>query len=332
MGEPRDPQREPDRHVPREGAEAGSEPAAAWEDLDALMGALVRSLSPGEGGEGAGLSPQAESQDLARELRRRLARMREALRVRDRSFTELRSQQDEFLSVVAHDLRTPLVAIQGFAQLLLSGGGLGERQRTYVERILQGVRAMSRLVEDLRTARRLDQGALALQRLTVDPEGFAADLVEMHREEARQKEIRIRIDAAPSLPRLRCDPERLGQALSNLMQNAVKFSPRGSSVVVRLRTAPGHLRFEVADQGPGVDAALLPRLFDRFIQGAGGPESGGKGFGLGLHICRAIVALHGGRVGARNQPEGGSCFWAEVPLEGAGESLESSDEAEGEHP
>ena len=322
MGEAREPKGGPDTQASREGVEvsAAADPATAWEELEALVDTLVRSLSQGLDRDVAGLPEPAASLGQATAVRLRLAEMREALLVRDRRFVELRSQQDEFLSVVAHDLRTPLVAIQGFAQLLLVSGDLGERQRTYVERILQGVRAMSRLVEDLRTARRLDQGALALQHVAVDPAEFAADLVEMHREEARQKEIEIQLETPPPLPRLRCDPERLGQALGNLVQNAVKFSPRGSGVVVRVRAEGGHLRFEVADRGPGIDEALLPRLFERFTQGAPAEAEAGKGFGLGLHICREIVALHGGRVGARNQAQGGSCFWAEVPL-GAAEPV-----------
>jgi len=303
MAESRDPRRGSGGTTP-----PATDHAGEWEYLGVLMDQLVQRVSGTEGAVGAG------AEDLAREARSQLGRMRESVAMRERRVAELRSRQDEFLSVVAHDLRTPLVAIQGFAQLILAGGGVSERQRTYVERILQGVRAMSRLVEDLRTARRLDQGALALEAIDVDPEGFTDDLVEMHREEARQKEVEIRIDAEEALPRLRCDPERLGQALGNLVQNAVKFSPRGSGVVVRLRATPSHLRFEVADEGPGVAEELMPRLFQRFTQGPSAADAAGKGFGLGLHICREIVLLHGGRVGAENQPRGGSLFWAELPL------------------
>jgi signal transduction histidine kinase len=315
---------------PESGPAASTEGAneSLWEDLDAFVGDLVQRLAAGAGGETGSPPPQ----DLAREVRRRLARLHEALRVRDYRLAELQSQQDEFLSVVAHDLRTPLVAIQGFAQLLLAGGSLGERQQTYVERILQGVRAMSRLVEDLRTARRLDRGVLSLQCALLDPEGFTADLLEMHREEARQKEVQLQIEVAESPPRLRCDPERLGQALGNLLQNAIKFSPRGSRIVLGLRPTPTHLRFEVVDQGPGIDESLMPRLFERFTQGAPAGEASGKGFGLGLHICREIVVLHGGRVGARNLPLGGSCFWVEVPLGGPKGGAQPAVSSEGEAP
>jgi len=314
MGKPGDPRKSPDQPSAAGGAgRSGETPfERAWEELDTLVGSLIRRLS----GDAAEKASPADPAELAHQVRSRLAEVHDHVQERDRRFASVRSQQDEFLSVVAHDLRTPLVAIQGFAQLLLSGSSLGERERLYVERILQGVRAMSRLVEDLRTARRLEQGALSLEPMAVAPEEFAVDLVEMHREEARQKEVQIHLEAAPALPRLWCDPERLGQALGNLVQNAVKFSPRGSRIVLRLQPVGESLRFEVTDEGPGIDETFLPELFERFAQGKPPAEGAGKGFGLGLHICREIVLLHGGQVGARNQPHGGSCFWVEVPLTG----------------
>lgn len=297
------------------------EALGAWREVEALLAELLARSSPDEEGdeqtaEGeTGDTELTASQVLAR-CRHRLGRVRDSAAALDRRLADLQNQQDEFLGVVAHDLRTPLVAVQGFAQLLQASGGLGEKQRTYVERILQAVRAMNCLVEDLRTARRLDQGRLALEPRSVALKPFGEELVEMHREEARQKEVDLRLEAPAGLPRAVCDPERLRQAVGNLVQNAVKFAPRGSAVLVRVWAREGVVRWEVVDRGLGFDEGLLPHFFQRWAQGGSAQSGGGQGFGLGLHICRELVALHGGRVGARNEPGGGSCFWAEIPLEG----------------
>jgi signal transduction histidine kinase len=301
-------------------AEAGIlEPEAlgAWREVEALLRELVERSAPDEVPPPPGDAPGPTgltATEVLRACRSRLASVRDAARALEGRLSELQRQQDEVLSIVAHDLRTPLVAIQGFSQLLRATGGLSEKQESYVERILQAVRAMNRMVEDLRTARRLDQGRLSLEPRPLDLEALARDLVEMHREEARQKEVALRLEAPEGLPRIVGDPERLAQAVGNLLQNAVKFTPRGSEVVLRVRCRGGMVRWEVTDQGPGFDEALLSQLFHRFAQGRAGEAAGSKGFGLGLYICREIVALHAGRVGARNEPGGGSTFWAEIPL------------------
>ncbi len=252
------------------------------------------------------------------ESRRRLLAVREALRARERRVLEVQRQKDEVLSLVAHDLRTPLVAIQGFAQLLgLSAqrSPLTVKQGEYVERILQAVRTMNRLVEDLLTARQLERGSLPLRLREVAVAGFVEELLELHREASRQKGVGIDLAVSPESAAARFDPDRIAQALGNLVQNAVKFTPEGGRVRVAVVASVDLLRFEVVDQGPGVEPSLLPRLFDRFTQGRIAMTSG-RGYGLGLSICRDLAALHGGRVGAENRPEGGSRFWIELPAGG----------------
>lgn len=295
----------------------GPEALGAWHEVEELLRELLERSAPEEGLAPAGDVPGAGGLTATEVLcacRSRLAAVRDAAAALDGRLAELQRQQDEVLGIVAHDLRTPLVAIQGFSQLLKTAGGLTEKQESYVERILQAVRAMNRMVEDLRTARRLDQGRLSLEPRPADLETLARDLLEMHREEARQKDVVLRLEAPEGLPRIVCDPERLAQAVGNLIQNAVKFTPRGTEVALRVRCREAVVRWEVTDQGPGFDEALLPQLFQRFAQGRPAEAAGNKGFGLGLHICREIIALHAGRVGARNEAAGGSSFWAEIPL------------------
>jgi signal transduction histidine kinase len=297
----------------------GREALGAWGEVEALLRELLErsglEAEPAAGGAGEGSEEDDPTVvEVLTRCRNRLAAVRDSASRLEQRLAELQGQQDELLGIVAHDLRTPLVAIQGFAQLLRSVGGLGEKQQRYVDRIFQAVRTMNRMVEDLRTARGLAEGRLCLESRAVDFGVLAQDLVGMHREEALQKGVGLRLEAPAGLPRTLCDPERLGQALGKLVENAIRVSPPGGTVTLRVAPGQGVVRWEVLDGGPGLDEELLPLIFQRCARdrATGGGEA--KGFGLGLHVCREIVALHGGRVGAHNEPAGGSCFWAEVPL------------------
>lgn len=277
-------------------------------EADAVLGELLGETTLPSQHEG--LDPE--------EMRRRLLAIREALRARERRILEIQREKDDVLSLVAHDLRTPMVAIQGFGQLLQMSAQrapLTVKQGEYVERILQAVRAMNRLVEDLLTARQLERGRLPLRLKEVAVSAFAEDLLGLHREAARQKGVSIDLEIAPSVTVARFDPDRIAQALGNLVQNAVKFTPEGGRVRVVATAAADLLCFEVTDRGPGVDPALLARLFDRLTQGQVAATSG-RGYGLGLSICRDLTALHGGQVGVENRADGGSRFWIELPIGG----------------
>ncbi len=313
----------------REQAETRSEGAAwgAWEEAEALLAQLIHEAL-GEGAEdadraggpadGAGDREGAALADALEASRRRLLAIREALREKDRRLAELRSQKEELLSIVAHDLRTPLVAIQGFAQLLqrtADTDGLSPKQAEYVDRILQAVASMNRLVDDLLTARRLEQGSLPFRPVPTSLRSFLEEVVALHRSAAEPKGVSIVIEEPVPDRRVRLDPDRLGQALGNLLQNAVKFTPHGGTVRVRVSETDGQVRFEVTDEGPGIDPEVLPHLFDRARQGVLA-QTLGRGSGLGLHICRKLVALHGGTVGAENLPGGGSRFWIQIPAGG----------------
>ncbi len=291
----------------------------AWAEAEALVAELADVATEGAGavpGAGAGLS----AREVSEAGRLRLAALREVVQARERKLAELQRQKDELLSIVAHDLRTPLVAIQGFAQLLQASGSrhpLSAKQGEYLERILQGVQTMNRLVDDLLTARSLDQGRLPLRVRPVAVAPFLEEVVRLQRESARQKDVAVELAAADA-GEVRFDPDRMGQVLGNLLQNAVKFTPQGGRVTLCASRAGDRLRFEVCDAGPGIHPELLPQLFDRFTQ-ARVAETAGRDYGLGLYICREISSLHGGGVGAENRPEGGSRFWVEIPLHGPGE-------------
>ncbi len=303
-------------------------PWLAWEEAEALLGEVLREARGEEGllhsaakarrALAAGSGAPAGLGEALEQSRERLLAIRDALRERDQRLAELRDQKEELLSIVAHDLRTPLVAIQGFAQLLQRSAGtdgLTPRQQEYVDRILQAVAAMNRLVDDLLTARRLEQGRLPFEPGPVRLREFVDRVVALHASVAQGKGVSVKVQGEVPDREITADPDRLAQALGNLLQNAVKFTPSGKTVRLRVWEEAGRVRFEVDDEGPGVDSEAMACLFDRYRQGKLA-RTVGRGHGLGLHICRELVRMHGGRVGAENLPSGGSRFWMEIPASG----------------
>lgn len=298
---------------------------AAWEEVEALLSEVLRDDSKasmtGSMAWALGPSTRAGAQlipsfdELVPLARRKVLAVRQAIRDRDRRLNELQEQREEIWSVVAHDLRTPLTAVLGFAQLLgksAETSRLSEQQEDYVQRIFHSAQLMAGLVEDLLTARQLERRRLPVRPRPVDLSAFLQGLLTIHQETARQKRVAIHLDRPATLPKALFDPDRVGQALGNLVQNAVKFTPAGKAIQIAIRVDSEQLRFEVSDQGPGVNPELLPALLD----GCAGTDlvtAVEQGYGLGLSITRDIARLHGGRTGAENRPEGGSRFWIEIP-------------------
>ncbi len=284
---------------------------AAWQEVRELFAEILGEGSPAAEGE---TSPETALEALAR-CRLLLERVRAQETTAQLEQAAATSRQEELLAIVAHDLRTPLVAIQGFAQLLQTTAGsegLGARQGAYVDRILQAVRSMSRMVDDLRTARHLDQRTLILQPQPMDVHFFGEGLIEAQREDAERRGVRLRLECPGGPAQARVDRQRLGQALGTLVERAVGRTPEGGEVVVTLQAQRGRMKCTVEDRGPPVARAELSDLFVR----PGSASSPAKG--LGLYICRELVTLHGGRVGVENRPEGGCRAWAEIPLEPPG--------------
>ncbi len=215
--------------------------------------------------------------------------------------------QEDFLAMVGHDLRSPLTAVVGQAQLMRRRRAYSERG---VEAILAQAERMGRLVTDLGDVVRLEAGRLELARAPVDLAGLAREGAEQARLLDPRCPVRIE---APEVPVVAlADRDRLGQVLQNLIGNAVKYSPEGSEVVVVVSAEDAEARLSVADRGIGVAPEHLPRLFDRFYRAdaTGAPA----GLGLGLYISRMLVEAHGGRIWAESAPGEGSTFTVALPL------------------
>jgi PAS domain S-box-containing protein len=227
---------------------------------------------------------------------------------------EAARQRAEFVSVAAHELKTPLTVLRGMAQLTLrryarDGDVAPERVAAALRLIDAQAGKLARLVEQLLDLSRLEAGRLALERRETDLGALAAAAAELFR--ARGDGDRLRL-ALPERPvRASADALRLEQVLTNLLDNALKYSPPGSPVQLCVRgeaagpgAGPGRARITVADRGPGVPPEDRPRLFDPFFRSSAAAHTGGVG--LGLAISRQIVELHGGTLRAEFPPEGGT--------------------------
>jgi signal transduction histidine kinase len=223
----------------------------------------------------------------------------------------LESQQ-RFVSDASHELRTPLAVLRANNELLLRHPeqGIGENLEQ-VEAVALEAEHMSRLVDDLLTLARADEGRLLGRGELVDAAEICAELVRDLQPLADRKSIRLSLAASPSL--MEGDPQRLRQLVLILLDNAVKYTPQGGSVEVHCQRASRTVTIAIGDTGPGIPAPDRERVFERFARlesARGRTDTGGSG--LGLAIAREIAVAHGGQLGVEARPEGGSLFIARL--------------------
>jgi len=227
-------------------------------------------------------------------------------------------ERDTFPAVAAHELRTPLTGLRAFTQLLLRRMDKAALADPDPETTRRALRQIERQTEKLRLlgdqlldVTRLEGGRLALERRDTD-------LAALAREVARAMQVqtdahRLVVSAPPAL-RAFANPVRVEQVLTNLLTNAIKYSPRGGTITVAVGATPdGDVRLVVEDRGLGVPPEHRPHIVDRFYRAHEGDYRSGPG--LGLHIGRELVALHGGRLHAEFPPEGGGRFVATLPVD-----------------
>ena len=225
----------------------------------------------------------------------------------------LRSQ---FLSHVSHELKTPLTSIKGFLQNLLDEltGPLNEKQQRYLSRMLDNSNRLIRMIEDLLDRTRIQSGRLDLDPGEIDLGHCVADAVEQLRLLAQAKQQTLEAVAPPVPLMVWADRDRLIQIVTNLLQNAVKFTPEGGSIMVTVRQETQTLAgVSVCDTGPGIPPEFLEQVFDPFFR-VKQARSGVKGLGLGLSIVRRLVELQGGTIVARSEPGQGAELSFTIPL------------------
>jgi len=223
--------------------------------------------------------------------------------------------QREFVANVSHELKTPLTSVQGFAQAILDGtASTPEVQKQAAQVIYNESGRMHRMVLDLLDLARLDAGTFDLQRAPVDLTALLNSIAEKFAPQARTGKLDIRVETA-SLPVFIGDGDRLAQVFTNLVDNALKFTPAGGSITLRAAQTSSGIQVEVTDTGAGISPEALPHIFDRFYQADPSRPGGRKhGSGLGLAIVKEIVGAHGGKISVRSEPGKGSTFTVSLPL------------------
>lgn len=223
--------------------------------------------------------------------------------------------KDEFLATLSHELRTPLTSILGWARMLTTTHLDAENTARALESIERNARAQGRLIDDILDVSRIITGKLRLDVRPVDLASVIEGAVESVRPAAEAKRIRLQrvLDTGPQV--VSGDPERLQQVVWNLLSNAVKFTPKGGRVQVRLERINSHVEIVVSDTGRGINADVLPHVFERFLQADSSTTREHGGLGLGLAIVRHLAELHGGSVRAESAGEGqGATFTVDLPL------------------
>ena len=243
-------------------------------------------------------------------LRDALHREREARQ----SAEEANAAKDQFLAVISHELRTPLGPIIGWARMLESHALDPEVRTKAVAAITRNAELQSRLVEDLLDASRIAAGKLTIERVPVSIVHVVHAAIETAAPLAHQQGVQLRLEGEFEIPPVSGDARRLQQVFSNLLSNALKFTPAGGEVTVLLSRVRDEVEICVRDTGAGIDPVFLPHMFERFRQAPGQPGGHAGGLGLGLAIVRDLVNAHGGSVYANSDGPGrGATFTVRLP-------------------
>ncbi len=248
--------------------------------------------------------------ELARQFNQMAGRL-------DESVATIRRDRDrsrDFLADVSHELRTPIAAMRMFNELLREGADEDPATRAeFLESSRQQLERLDWLAQNLLELSKLDSGLVLLDLRPDDLRAAVESAVEQAEPTARKRGIELSLHMSTRPLRIRHDPQRIGQVVSNLIGNALKFTPSGGRVSVDVRGVTGGAQIEVRDSGVGIDASELPRIFERFYRGSLATEARGSGSGLGLAIVKSIVDMHAGRIGVDSRLGQGSSFVVTLP-------------------
>ncbi len=247
-----------------------------------------------------------------------VARNRALLVVRD--LTEQKRSEAtrrDFVANASHELRTPVAAISGAAETLLSGGiALDETARSFVEMINRHCSRLTRLTQDLLDLSRLEAGEWHVEMSALEVQPLCEQAIELVRARATQRKITLSVDS-PARLRVLADRRALEQVLVNLLDNAIKFSPEGGRVTLLADGTSSHIVLSVIDTGAGIEPRHLERIFERFYRVDSGRAREAGGTGLGLAIVKHLVQAQGGEVGVESG-QGGSRFWVKLRATASG--------------
>lgn len=250
---------------------------------------------------------------LAKELGRRAALAIDNARLHDLIHVGIRAR-DDMIGIVSHDLRNPVNAVRMLTTVMLDREReepLPSEMVEYADVIRQAADQMDSLIRDLLDVTKIEAGRLAVDAKPENTEDLLSDTLRTLAPVVSDKSLTLRLTAPDDLPDVVADRERFRQAVSNLIGNAVKFSPPGGEILVRVALLDSELVFSVSDKGQGMNPEQLSHAFDRFWQSS---RTDRQGAGLGLAITKGIIDAHGGRIWAESSPGAGSTFYFTLPI------------------
>jgi two-component system sensor histidine kinase/response regulator len=246
----------------------------------------------------------------------KLKRLQDQRRQDIKRLRELDAMKDKFLQIAAHDLKNPInnimMGIEVLHRVLRPPDAPPEYDN--VLDMIRGAADMMRvIVSDFLDLQAIQAGQFELELHDTSLNTILSGVIRQFKPYADSKGVTLRVELDPAMPQCRADPDRLAQVISNLVSNAIKFSPTGATVLARTRTTGDRLIVEVLDNGPGIPEEEMPMLFQEFARLSNKPTGGERSSGVGLSIARRLVELHGGVINAKSKVGHGSLFWFELP-------------------
>ena len=249
-------------------------------------------------------------------LNNELTTAQRELAKKNHELARLNEQKNQFLGIAAHDLRNPLEVIQTYSEFLLedAAGVLADEQVEFIHKIYSSSAFMLNLVNDFLDYSRIEAGRLDLALDWVELAPLTEKVIDRCRLLADKKQLAIVFEPPAELPKIRLDESKIEQVLSNLIGNAIKFSPVASRIEVALEKRAADIVLSVKDEGPGIEKSEAETLFAPFVRGKNRPTGGEKSTGLGLAIVKKIVEGHGGAISVETETGKGSTFCVSLPL------------------
>jgi PAS domain S-box-containing protein len=258
---------------------------------------------------------EEERDQWSQTLERRVSERTEALRIANERLQELDRVRSAFVAIASHEIRTPLTSTLGYVENMLDGitGPLNEQQAHYLQQVKGNTTRLTRLINELLDLSLIEAGRLQLDKTNVGFADVVREVVETLQPLAQAKMIRLVLEHMSTPLSLNADRDKIYQALLNIVQNAIKFTPTGGTVSIGLDIVDeGHVRIRVHDTGLGLTPEQIPLVFEKFYTGSGLPGRN-EGVGLGLAIAKSLIELHGGAISVTSSPGQGSTFCVTLP-------------------
>ena len=229
----------------------------------------------------------------------------------------IEKMKTEFVSIAAHQLRTPLSAIKWSLKMLLEGdlGTISKEQREFIEKTYKANERMIALINDLLNVSRIEEGKFLYRPVLSDIEAITQSVINFYKEEIEKKKIKFNFrKPKKKIPRVKVDVEKIKLAIQNLLENAIRYTPIGGRITISLKTNKKTVKFQIKDTGIGIPKKQQERIFTKFFRGANAIRMETEGSGLGLFITKNIIEAHGGKIWFESEEGKGTTFFFTLPL------------------